>query len=196
MYREHANNVSGRARKAEATAQAIYEAARRAAAETLDQRLDRVLPLLSELFRRLRPHPIWREIEYSIHGDVKRFLKLQVGEDILMLQMRSSGFSAQRASNFLRALRPSMLTDVLEKKSARVENERPLYGSVSVSLRRRNSTGSRPVAYASSPWLSAGLPCSVHRRSPSLNLGGGGQLSSIIVLSQARREGRPPHRPD
>jgi chromosome segregation protein len=72
---------SGRARKAEATAQALFDAARRAAGETLDQRLDRVLPLLSELYRRLRPHPIWREIEYSIRGDVKRFLKLQVADD-------------------------------------------------------------------------------------------------------------------
>jgi chromosome segregation protein len=81
----------GRARRAEAAARALFDAARRAAGETLDQRLDRVLPLMSELYRRLRPHPIWREIEYSIRGDVKRFLKLQVGEDLNPQFLFSSG---------------------------------------------------------------------------------------------------------
>ena len=68
----------GRARKAEASAQALHDAARRAASETLDRRLERVLPLMSELYRRLRPHPVWSDIEYSIRGDVKRFLKLRL----------------------------------------------------------------------------------------------------------------------
>src|SRR3546814_10620125 len=74
--RAAAQERTGRARKAEASAQALHDAARRAAGETLDRRLDRVLPLMSELYRRLRPHPIWRDIEYSIRGDVRRFLKL------------------------------------------------------------------------------------------------------------------------
>jgi hypothetical protein len=81
----------GRARKAEAAARALYDGARRAAGETLDQRLDRVLPLMSELYCRLRPHPIWRNIEYSIRGDVKRFLKLQVGEGLNPQFLFSSG---------------------------------------------------------------------------------------------------------
>jgi chromosome segregation protein len=80
-----------RALKAEAIAQALYDAARRAAGETIDRRLDRILPLMSELYRRLRPHPIWRDIEYSIRGDVKRFLKLQVGEDLNPQFLFSSG---------------------------------------------------------------------------------------------------------
>jgi chromosome segregation protein len=81
----------GRTRKAEATAQALHDATRRAAAESLDRRLDRVLPLMSELYRRLRPHPIWRDIEYSIRGDVKRFLKLQVGDELNPQFLFSSG---------------------------------------------------------------------------------------------------------
>jgi chromosome segregation ATPase len=81
----------GRARKAEAVAQTLYDAARRAAAESLDRRLDRVLPLMAELYRRLRPHPVWRDIEYSIRGDVKRFLKLQVGDDLNPQFLFSSG---------------------------------------------------------------------------------------------------------
>jgi chromosome segregation protein len=81
----------GRARLAQARAQAIYDAARRAAAETLDQRLDRVLPLMSELYKRLRPHPVWSDIEYSVRGDVQRFLKLQVGGDVNPQFVFSSG---------------------------------------------------------------------------------------------------------
>ena len=73
------------------TAQALHDAARRAAAETLDRRLERVLPLMSELYRRLRPHPWWSDIEYSIRGDVRRFLKLQVGEELNPQFLFSSG---------------------------------------------------------------------------------------------------------
>ena len=82
---------AGRGRKAEAAANAIHDAARRAAGETLDRRLERVLPLMSELYRRLRPHPIWRDIEYSIRGDVRRFLKLKVGDELNPQFLFSSG---------------------------------------------------------------------------------------------------------
>ena len=81
----------GRARKAEANASALHDAARRAAAETLNPRLERVLPLMAELYRRLRPHPVWSDIEYSIRGDVRRFLKLQVGDGLNPQFMFSSG---------------------------------------------------------------------------------------------------------
>ena len=81
----------GKARLAEMRAKAIHDAVRRAAAETLDQRLGRVLPLMSELYRRLRPHPIWNDIEYSVRGDVRRFLKLQVGGGVNPQFVFSSG---------------------------------------------------------------------------------------------------------
>jgi chromosome segregation protein len=81
----------GRARLAETRAKAIYDATRRAAAETLDERLERVLPLMSELYRRLRPHAFWSDIEYSVRGDVRRFLKLQVGGDVNPQFVFSSG---------------------------------------------------------------------------------------------------------
>jgi chromosome segregation protein len=98
----------GRARRAEAIAQSLFDAARRAAGETLDQRLDRVLPLLAELYRRLRPHPIWREIEYSIRGDVKRFLKLQVGEDLNPQFLFSSGQRRATGLAFLLSINVSL----------------------------------------------------------------------------------------
>jgi chromosome segregation protein len=97
-----------RARRAEATAQALHDAARRAAAESLDRRLDRVLPLMSELYRRLRPHPIWLDIEYSIRGDVKRFLKLQVGDDLNPQFLFSSGQRRVTGLAFLLSVNVSM----------------------------------------------------------------------------------------
>lgn len=81
----------GVARLAETRAQALHDGARRAAGETLDQRLDRVLPLMTELFRRLRPHPLWSDIDYKIRGDVRRFLKLQVGDELNPQFIFSSG---------------------------------------------------------------------------------------------------------
>jgi hypothetical protein len=81
----------GWARLADTRAKAIFDAARRSAAETLDERLGRVLPLMSELYRRLRPHPIWTDIDYSVRGDVQRFLKLKVGADINPQFVFSSG---------------------------------------------------------------------------------------------------------
>lgn len=81
----------GRARLAETRAKTIHDAARRSAAETLDQQLGRVLPLMSELYKRLRPHPLWGDIEYSVRGDVQRFLKLQVGDGINPQFVFSSG---------------------------------------------------------------------------------------------------------
>ncbi|MCP4319543.1 MAG: AAA family ATPase [Hyphomicrobiales bacterium] len=69
-----------RARRSEEIATSLKEASVRAASETLDLRLERVLPLMSELYKRLRPHPIWQDIDYSIRGDVRRFLSLQVGD--------------------------------------------------------------------------------------------------------------------
>ena len=86
-----AQERAGRARKAESTAQALHDAARRAAGETLDRRLDRVLPLMSELYRRLRPHPVWRDIEYSVRGDVRKFMKLKVGDELNPQFLFSSG---------------------------------------------------------------------------------------------------------
>ena len=98
----------GRARLAEGRAKAIYDAARRAAAETLDQRLDRVLPLMAELYKRMRPHPIWQDIEYSIRGDVRRFLKLQVGNQINPQFVFSSGQRRATGLAFLLSLNLSI----------------------------------------------------------------------------------------
>src|SRR5690606_7972998 len=48
-----------KARITQSRAKALFDAARRAAGETLDRRLERIGPLLGELYRRLKPHPFW-----------------------------------------------------------------------------------------------------------------------------------------
>jgi chromosome segregation protein len=63
---------------------------------------------MSELYRRLRPHPIWLDIEYSIRGDVKRFLKLQVGDDLNPQFLFSSGQRRVTGLAFLLSVNVSM----------------------------------------------------------------------------------------
>ena len=100
--------VLGRARQAESRAKTIFDATRRAVNETLDRRLDRVLPLMSELYKRLRPHPIWSDVAYSVRGDVQRFLKLQVAGDINPQFVFSSGQRRATGLAFLLAVNLSV----------------------------------------------------------------------------------------
>lgn len=103
-----AQDRAGRARRAEATASALFDAARRAGSETLDLRLERVLPLMAELYGRLRPHPIWQDIEYSIRGDLRRFLSLQVGDGLNPQFLFSSGQRRATGLAFLLSINLSL----------------------------------------------------------------------------------------
>jgi len=80
-----------KARRAESGSKVLHDAARRAVNEALDDRLDLVGPLLGDLYRRLRPHTSWRDIDYRIRGDVKRFLSLEVGNGLNPQFIFSSG---------------------------------------------------------------------------------------------------------
>ena len=98
----------GRMRRAEMRAQSIADATRRAAGETVSRRLERVLPLMSELYSRLRPHPIWSDIDYKIRGDVRRFLKLEVGNELNPQFIFSSGQRRATGLAFLLAVNLSL----------------------------------------------------------------------------------------
>ena len=74
-----------------AQAKALHKNVRRSASEIVDERLALVSPLLDELYQRLRPHTDWRRIEYSIRGDVRRFLSLKVGNELNPQFVFSSG---------------------------------------------------------------------------------------------------------
>lgn len=72
-------------------AREIERSIRRVSAEIIDERLAQISPLLNELYQRLRPHADWRTIKYSIRGDVRRFLSLQVGNGLNPQFIFSSG---------------------------------------------------------------------------------------------------------
>ena len=103
-----AQDRAGRARRADTIASALYDAARRAGSETLDLRLERVLPLMAELYGRLRPHPVWQDIEYSIRGDLRRFLSLQVGDGLNPQFLFSSGQRRATGLAFLLSINLSL----------------------------------------------------------------------------------------
>lgn len=103
-----AQDRAGRARRAETLASALHDSARRAGSETLDLRLDRVLPLMAELYGRLRPHPVWQDIEYSIRGDLRRFLSLQVGDGLNPQFLFSSGQRRATGLAFLLSINLSL----------------------------------------------------------------------------------------
>lgn len=77
--------------KAVTAAREIERSVRRVSAEIIDERLAQISPLLNELYQRLRPHADWRTIDYSIRGDVRRFLSLKVGDGLNPQFVFSSG---------------------------------------------------------------------------------------------------------
>ncbi|MDD9732300.1 AAA family ATPase [Mameliella sp. AT18] len=72
-------------------AREIERSVKRVSAEIIDERLAQISPLLNELYQRLRPHADWRTIDYSIRGDVRRFLSLKVGDGLNPQFVFSSG---------------------------------------------------------------------------------------------------------
>ncbi len=66
--------------KAGESARQIDNAARTVANEILTEQFDTVMPLLRELYRRLRPHADWVEIESDFGGKVRGSLNFTVGD--------------------------------------------------------------------------------------------------------------------
>jgi chromosome segregation protein len=77
--------------RALSVAKAMDRGVRSISGEIIDERLAQISPLLNELYQRLRPHFDWRSIEYSIRGDVRRFLSLRVGDGLNPQFVFSSG---------------------------------------------------------------------------------------------------------
>ena len=80
-----------RSQRAKTAAREIERSVKRVSAEIVDERLAQISPLLNELYQRLRPHADWRTIDYSIRGDVRRFLSLKVGDGLNPQFVFSSG---------------------------------------------------------------------------------------------------------
>lgn len=77
--------------RAVAIAKSVDRGIRSVSGEIVDEQLALISPLLNELYQRLRPHNDWRSIEYSIRGDVRRFLSLKVGDGLNPQFVFSSG---------------------------------------------------------------------------------------------------------
>jgi DNA repair exonuclease SbcCD ATPase subunit len=103
-----AEQVLSRARQKEADAKELYDSVRKAANDALNQRLDRILPLITELYARLRPHPNFQEINYKIRGELRRHLSFSVGDDINPQFVYSSGQRRATGLAFLIAVNLSM----------------------------------------------------------------------------------------
>ncbi|MES2292663.1 MAG: AAA family ATPase [Pseudomonadota bacterium] len=76
---------------AAAKAKALERGVKLAAGEIIDERLSAISPLLNELYQRLRPHAEWKNIEYAVRGEVRRFLSLRVGDNLNPQFVFSSG---------------------------------------------------------------------------------------------------------
>jgi len=87
---EVANELS-EMQAAHSSAKSLMKSVSRSSSEIVDERLALISPLLNELYQRIRPHADWRSIEYSIRGDVRRFLSLKVGGDLNPQFVFSSG---------------------------------------------------------------------------------------------------------
>ena len=105
---EEAERVAGQARKAAATAKALHNAANRAALETLNERLQRVRPIMNDLYQRLDPHPVWKDINSIIRGQTKGFMRFEVGGQHNPQFIYSSGQRRATGLAFLLAVNLSL----------------------------------------------------------------------------------------
>ncbi|SFJ53584.1 RecF/RecN/SMC N terminal domain-containing protein [Bradyrhizobium sp. cf659] len=79
------------AERAVARAREIQAAAKTVANQISAEQFDTVMPLLQELYRRLRPHSEWREIESDFGGKVRGTLNFTVGDGRNVQFLFSSG---------------------------------------------------------------------------------------------------------
>lgn len=92
------------ATRAENMADEAASMAKRISGEVIDERLAQLSPLLLELYHRLRPHTEWTDVKYAMRGDVRRFLSLEVGDEINPRFIFSSGQRRSLGIAFLLAV--------------------------------------------------------------------------------------------
>jgi chromosome segregation protein len=92
------------AHKAFEAARQIDSVAKTVANQMLTEQFDTVLPLLKELYQRLRPHTDWREIETDFGGKVRASLNLSVGDGMNPQFLFSSGQRRAAGLAFLLAI--------------------------------------------------------------------------------------------
>ena len=113
-------------------AKTASDATKRISREIIEERLAALNPLLSELYSRLKPHVAYDEVKYRMRGDVLRFLRLEVGEDINPRFTFSSGQRRALGLAFLLAVyftRPwcKLKTLVLDDPVQHIDDYRALH---------------------------------------------------------------------
>lgn len=83
---------------------AALDTLRRYVGEVVDDKLAALSPLLQELYSRLKPHAEWKDLDYRVRGDVRRFLSLSVGDGLNPAFMFSSGQRRAAGLAFLLAI--------------------------------------------------------------------------------------------
>jgi len=107
VAQKNATDADAKVRRAKTALDTVKEAehiVKRVSGELVDESLAQVSPLLGELYFRLRPHVDWRQISYALRGDVRRFLRLTVANDLNPRFMFSSGQRRALALAFLLAV--------------------------------------------------------------------------------------------
>ena len=92
------------AERAVEAARHINNAAKSVANQILTEQFDTVMPLLKELYQRLRPHAGWREIETDFGGKVRASLNFTVGDGQNPQFLFSSGQRRAAGLAFLLAI--------------------------------------------------------------------------------------------
>src|SRR5439155_17057970 len=85
-------------------ARQINNAVREVRNQVLTEQFDTVMPLLKELYQRLRPHADWREIETDFGGRVRASLNFVVGDGKNPQFLFSSGQRRAAGLAFLLAM--------------------------------------------------------------------------------------------
>jgi chromosome segregation protein len=107
QLRENVEEESLRATAADRAVEAstqIDNAAKAVANQILTEQFDTVMPLLKELYQRLRPHTDWREIETDFGGEVRASLNFTVGDGRNPQFLFSSGQRRAAGLAFLLAI--------------------------------------------------------------------------------------------
>lgn len=100
---EEASRLAAAERAVEAARQ-IDNAAKEVANQVLTEQFDTVMPLLKELYQRLRPHTDWQEIETDFGGRVRASLNFTVGDGRNPQFLFSSGQRRAAGLAFLLAI--------------------------------------------------------------------------------------------
>lgn len=143
------------------TATTAATTGKRLEGEVLQDRLAQLEPLLSELYVRLRPHVDYPEVKYRMRGDVRHFLRLEVGDNLNPRFLFSSGQRRALGLAFLIAVylsRPwcKFNTLVLDDPVQHVDDYRALHLAELLSCLRQS--GHQIICTTEDPAL-AGLFC-------------------------------------